>query len=213
MLAAFWAETHTHVACPLSLPYSSELVPMASAEEGIAAYMLARARPKMLPRSRPAVAKATGVRGEHGDGGGGSGDGRRGRSRTPPAVRVLRWLERPGVGPAAGVAEAELVAAGLSTAAARQELAERLLQIFRTDYQGEVAINSLGFAKAIDLSRELDCSVHTLRLLVRMERAGNPQLELLEHGSSVWIRRTGGVALAVVNAYDLRASEQWTREE
>ena len=146
------------------------------------------------------MAKATGD--------GGTGDGRRGRSHTPPAVRVLRWLERPGVGPAAGVVEAELVAAGLSTAAARQELGERLLQIFQTDYQGEVAINSLGFAKAIDLARELDCSVHTLRLLVRM----NPQLQFLEHSSSLWIRRTGGVALAVVNADDLRASEQWTRE-
>ena len=170
--------------------------------------MLAMARPKMQTRSHPAVAKATGVRGEQGDGDGGTGDGRRGRSHTPPAVRVLRWLERPGVGPEAGVVEAELVAAGLSTAAARQELGERLLQMFRTDYQGEVAINSLGFAKAIDLARELDCSVHTLRLLVRM----NPQLQFLEHSSSFWIRRTGGVALAVVNADDLRASEQWTRE-
>ena len=63
----------------------------------LATYVLAMAQPKAAPRPRLVVPKLPPGGGKGGRTHSGPGSSGRRRSRTPPAVRAMRWLEQPGM--------------------------------------------------------------------------------------------------------------------
>ena len=182
----------------------------------LATYVLAMARPKVAPRPRPVVAKLPPGGGKGGRSDSGPGSSGRRRSRTPPAVRAMRWLEQPGMQVGSQGEETAYLSVGLVDMEARTRLTRRLTRqlslALQPNQPSEVHLSSLGFAKISDLALALNCTESALALIGRIARDGpNPMFELLEHNLVGWLRLAGGVRIAMVAAEDL-SPRLWIRE-
>ena len=163
---------------------------------GLAAYMLAAARPKGAPAtpvgqelpsrdSRAAVSTAE------------ASQSRRCRSRSPQP------------GPAAFAMEGR--ACRFTPCSSSEGLVDRLFHLFQPACGGGCTVNSLGFVLSSELAAAFD--EEDLDQLVQLALAKRlPEFEILVFRSEVWIRRAGGAPLAIVSAWDIPRDGSWVRE-
>ena len=163
---------------------------------GLAAYMLAAARPKGAPAApvvldlpsrdtRAAVSTTE------------ASQARRCRSRSP----------RPGL--AAFAMEGRTCR--YTPCSSSEGLVDRLVRLFQPVSDGGCTVNSLGFAMSSELAAAFN--EEDLDQLVQLALANRlPEFEILVFRSEVWIRRSGGAPLAIVSAWDIPHDGSWVRE-
>ena len=104
-------------------------------------------------------------------------------------------------------------AVGLPSEEARAELVQQLAATLRTRHRGVAQVNSLGFAGVADLANELGYPEGVVALIGRLASHNQrPLFDVLEHGSTHWVRLAGGVPLALVNVAELREDGRWVRD-
>ena len=163
---------------------------------GLTAYMLAAARPKGAPAAPPVLAptaRDTSSAVETTE----ATQAHRSRSRSPRVGQASFAIERRPFRYTPGPSMEGLV--------------DRLFRLFQPGYSGGFAVNSLGFANATDLAAVFN--EEDLDQVVQLVQAGRlPAFEALAYRSEVWIRRSGGVPLAIVCANDIPCDGSWVRE-